>query len=96
MAVLAIRSTHSFASDGRNGRCAAGVLLSYYGWNGRDFFGIARSLICTFHLLKNAGVQIDFIAQLNDSGKKFDEIVDLLDKVGRDQPTHTPGHVRQV
>ena len=67
-------------TDGRNGRCAAGVLMSYYGWNGRDFFDIARSLTCTLHLLKNAGLQIDFIAQLNDSGKKFDEIADLLDK----------------
>jgi hypothetical protein len=40
-------------------------------------------LICTLHLLKNAGVQIDFIAQLNDSGKTFDEIADLLDKLGK-------------
>jgi hypothetical protein len=27
-------------TDGRNGRCAGGVLMSYYGWNGRDFFDI--------------------------------------------------------
>ena len=45
---------------------------------------------------KITGVQIDFIAQLNDSGKKFDEIADLLDKVGKEHSTHTPGHVRQV
>ena len=70
-------------TDGRNGRCAAGVLMSYYGWNGRDFFDIARSLTCTLHLLKNAGLQIEFIAQLNDSGKTFDEIADFLDKVGK-------------
>lgn len=82
-------------TDGRNGRCATGVIMSYYGWNGRDFFGIARSLICTLHLLKNAGVQIDFIAQLNDSGKTFDEIADFLDKVGKDRPTHTPGRIRR-
>jgi hypothetical protein len=23
-------------SDGRNGRCAIGVIMSYYGWNGKD------------------------------------------------------------
>jgi hypothetical protein len=57
--------------------------MSYYGWNGCDFFGIVRSLICTLHLLKNAGLQIEFIAQLNDSGKTFDEIADFLDKVGK-------------
>ena len=70
--------------------------MSYYGWNGRDFFGIARSLIYTLKLLKNAGVQIGFIAQLNDSGKTFDQIADFLDKVGKDQPTQTPGRIRQV
>jgi hypothetical protein len=70
-------------TDGQNGRCAAGVLMSYYGWNGRDFFGIARSLICTLHLLKKAGIQINFIAELNDSGRTFDEIADFLDKFGR-------------
>jgi hypothetical protein len=70
-------------TDGRNGRCAAGVLMSYYGWNGRDFFDIARSLNCTLHLLKNAGIKLDFIAELNDSGRTFDEIADFLDKFGR-------------
>ncbi|MGH9974875.1 MAG: hypothetical protein ACRD8Z_03435 [Nitrososphaeraceae archaeon] len=83
-------------TDGRNGRCAAGVLMSYYGWNGCDFFDIARSLICTLYLLNNAGVKIDFIAQLNDSGKTFDEIADFLEKVGKELPTHTSGLVRQV
>jgi hypothetical protein len=23
-------------SDGHNGRCALGVIMSYYGWNGKD------------------------------------------------------------
>ena len=23
-------------SDGRNGRCAIGVIMSYFGWNGKD------------------------------------------------------------
>ena len=31
-----------------------------------------------------------------NTSKKFDEIADLLDKVGKDHSTHTPGHVRQV
>jgi hypothetical protein len=40
--------------------------------------------------LKNAGVHIGFIAQLNDFGKTFDQIADFLDKVGKDWPTQTP------
>ena len=46
----------------------------------------ARSLTSTLHALKNTGVQIDFIAQLNDSGVTFDEIADFLDKVDRSIP----------
>ena len=30
-----------------------------------------------------AGVRIDFIAQLNDSGYSFDEIADYLDRVSK-------------
>ena len=76
-------------SDGHNGRCAVGVLMSYYGWNGKrdsDSFDVARSLTSTLHALKYTGVQIDFIAQLNDSGVTFDEIADFLDKVDRSIP----------
>ena len=63
--------------------------VSYYGWNGKrdsDSFDVARSLTSTLHALKNTGVQIDFIAQLNDSGVTFDEIADFLDKVDRSIP----------
>ena len=60
------------------------TLMSYYGWNGKrdsNSFDVARSLTSTLHALKNTGVQIDFIAQLNDSGSTFDEIADFLDKM---------------
>ena len=44
-----------------------GVIMSYYGWNGKhDNFDVAKSLTATLHSLKNAGVQIDFIAQLSN------------------------------
>ena len=71
-------------SDGLNGRCAIGVIMSYYGWNGkRDSFDVAKSLTATLHSLKNIGVRIDFIAQLNDSGYSFDEIAEYIDRVGK-------------
>jgi 3'-phosphoadenosine 5'-phosphosulfate sulfotransferase (PAPS reductase)/FAD synthetase len=58
--------------------------MSYYGWNGkRDSFDVAKSLTATLHSLKNAGVRIDFIAQLNDSGYSFDEIAEYIDRVGK-------------
>ena len=31
-------------SDGHNGRCAIGVIMSYHGWNGRDERGSAKKL----------------------------------------------------
>ena len=32
-------------SDGHNGRCAVGVIMSYYGWDGKDGPGAARKLL---------------------------------------------------
>jgi hypothetical protein len=53
------------------------VIVSYYGWSGkRDSFDVAKSLTATLHSLKIAGFRIDFIAQSNDSGYSFDEIVE--------------------
>lgn len=34
-------------SDGHNGRCALGVIMSYYGWNGKDDSQTARKLLGT-------------------------------------------------
>jgi hypothetical protein len=54
-------------SDGRNGRCAIGVIMSYYGWNGKDDFDTARVLFAALGELKHAGIEEDLLIELNDS-----------------------------
>jgi hypothetical protein len=68
-------------SDGRNGRCAMGVVLSYFGWDGRLDSDITTSLQAALPTLANASLGEDFfIIELNDSGMTFDEIADYLDR----------------
>jgi hypothetical protein len=70
-------------SDGHNGRCAMGVVLSYFGWDGKLDSDITTSLQAALPTLSNAGLRDDFyIIELNDSGMTFDEIADYLDRVG--------------
>jgi hypothetical protein len=67
-------------SDGRNGRCAIGVIMSYFGWDGKDDFDTARILVAALGELKRAGIDEDLLIGLNDSGLSFDEIADNLDR----------------
>ena len=66
-------------SDGNNGRCAIGLIMSYFGWNGKDDIRASRKLLSAFIALTHAGVSKDLVVQLNDSGMSFDEIADYLD-----------------
>ena len=66
-------------SDGNNGRCVMGVIMSYFGWNGKDDVRASRKLLSAFIALTHAGVSKDLAVQLNDSGMSFDEIADYLD-----------------
>ncbi len=66
-------------SDGNNGRCAIGIIMSYFGWNGKDDIRASRKLLSAFIALTHAGVSKDLVVQLNDSGMSFDEIADYLD-----------------
>ena len=66
-------------SDGNNGRCAMGVIMSYFGWNGKDDIRASRKLLSAFITLTHAGVSKHLVVQLNDSGMSFDEIADYLD-----------------
>lgn len=68
-------------SDGQNGRCAIGVIMSYYGWNGKDEPGSARRLLAASIQLKHADVDEGLLIDLNDSGFTFDEIANHLDGV---------------
>jgi len=66
-------------SDGHDGRCAVGVIMSYYGWKGRDDSYAGEKLLGASIALRHTGVSKDLIIRLNDSGKTFDEIADYLD-----------------
>jgi hypothetical protein len=66
-------------SDGSNGRCAVGIIMSYYGWNGNDGPDAARRLLAALVVLRHVGIRDDLIT-LNDSGATFDEIADYLDQ----------------
>jgi 3'-phosphoadenosine 5'-phosphosulfate sulfotransferase (PAPS reductase)/FAD synthetase len=66
-------------SDGHNGRCAMGVIMSYYGWGGKDSPGAERKLLAALIALRHAGISKDLVIQLNDTGMTFDEIADFLD-----------------
>jgi hypothetical protein len=66
-------------SDGLNGRCAIGVIMSYYGWNGK-YGPSAERLLGALFALKHAGISKDVMIELNDSGATFDEIADYLDR----------------
>ena len=68
-------------SDGHNGRCAIGVIMSYHGWNGIDEPGSARRLLAASIQFKHAGIDEGLLIDLNDSGYTFDEIADYLDRV---------------
>jgi hypothetical protein len=66
-------------SDGLDGRCAIGVIMSYYGWDGKHKSDVPRR--CAFRALKSAGTDKDIVVQLNDSGASFEEIADYLDRI---------------
>lgn len=68
-------------SDGHIGRCALGVIMSYYGWDGEVDSRASRKLLRAFIALTNAGLNNDLVIQLNDSGMSFDGIADYLDRV---------------
>jgi hypothetical protein len=69
-------------SDGFNGRCAIGVIMSYYGWNGNSKYGfeVARSSLATLVALRREGVSYWAVIEMNDSGATFGEIADYMDR----------------
>jgi hypothetical protein len=70
-------------SDGHNGRCAIGVIMSYYGWNGKDDSHAGGKLLGALITLRCRGIDKNLIIRLNDSGATFDEIADYLDRVSK-------------
>jgi hypothetical protein len=68
-------------SDGHDGRCALGVIMSYFGWNGKDDSAASGKLLGTLIALRHAGIDKNLIIELNDSGFTFDEIADYLNEL---------------
>jgi hypothetical protein len=66
-------------SDGRNGRCAIGVIMSYFGWNGKDDSQASGKLLTAIIALRSADIDRNLLIEMNDSGFSFDEIADYLD-----------------
>jgi hypothetical protein len=67
-------------SDGRNGTCAIGVIMSYYDWNGKDDTQASGKLLGALIALRHAGINKHLLIHLNDSGFTFDEIADYLER----------------
>jgi hypothetical protein len=69
-------------SDERNGRCAMGVILSYFGWDGilNSLYDASSSAKAARQSLKSVGTSRSWIMDRNDSGYTFDEIADFLDR----------------
>ena len=68
-------------SDGNDGRCAMGVIMYYYGWDGREDFDAVNNLHDASDMLNHAGIDYGLLKDLNDSGLSFDEIANYLDKI---------------
>jgi hypothetical protein len=67
-------------SDGHNGRCALGVIMSFHGWDGKDEPGSAKKMLAAFDELKHSGINNDLLMKLNDSSMTFEDIADYLDR----------------
>jgi hypothetical protein len=66
-------------TDGRGGRCVMGVIMSYYGWDGKCVNNAERRLYAALVALRRAGISKELLIELNDSGATFDQIADYLD-----------------
>jgi hypothetical protein len=66
-------------SDELDGRCAIGIIMSYFGWNGKHDSDASNSLQTALHILEDAGIRSGVVIKLNDSGKTFIEIADYID-----------------
>jgi hypothetical protein len=66
-------------SDGGNGRCAVGVIMSYFDWNGKDDGNAERSLTATSIALGRAGVSKESLKEMNDCGLTFEQLANYLD-----------------
>src|SRR6186713_2200103 len=67
-------------TDGVGGRCVMGLIMSYYGWDGKCITNAERKLYAALVALRRAGISKELLIELNDSDATFDDIADYLDK----------------
>jgi hypothetical protein len=67
-------------SDGHDGRCAIGVVMSYFGWKDKDDSEAGKKLMKALNELAQAGISKNIVLQLNDSGISFEKIADYIDQ----------------
>ena len=61
-------------TDGLGGRCVMGLIMSYYGWDGKCITNAERRLYAALIALRRAGISKELLIELNDSGATFDDI----------------------
>jgi hypothetical protein len=59
------------------------VIMSYYGWNGKESAFRSSKLLAALFALRHASISTNLTIDLNDSGMAFDEIADYLDRNGK-------------
>lgn len=67
-------------TDGQAGRCVMGLIMSYYGWDGKCITNAERKLYAAQVALRRAGISKELLIELNDSGASFDDIANYLDQ----------------
>jgi hypothetical protein len=74
------RQIKTLYSDEYDGRCTIGVVMSYFGWDGKFRSDASESLQTALHALRDVGINGGRVIELNDSGKTFEEIADYIDQ----------------
>lgn len=69
-----------WCSDTHNGS-AIGMIMSYYGWNGKDDSDAPNRLLDALVALGRNGISEDQVVRLNGSDMTFDEIADYIDRI---------------
>ncbi|HVD06952.1 MAG TPA: hypothetical protein VNB67_00785, partial [Nitrososphaeraceae archaeon] len=52
-------------TDGLDGRCVMGVIMSYYGWDGKCITNAERRLYAALVALRQAGISKELLIELN-------------------------------
>lgn len=65
-------------SDGKNGRCVMGALMSYCGWDGTHD-GNTRNVYFEKAIRLTGSFESLHMVMMNNTGKTFDEIADWLE-----------------